>query len=618
MSDSSDISEMDFGGQQGSLSASDREAIQKICQSIAQKTGVQLGERQLPMVRSRLAKRMSDLSIVQFSDYWDHLQKNPEEQITLIGILTTHHTYFFREFSHFEFLETQFVPEWVALKRKTPLRVWSAACSRGQEVYSLAMWLKHIRAKRGESWSFEIFGTDVDPQSVEIGKKGVYLWNEIKEIPLKLLQGNWARGTGEISEYARVQPQLKNFTRFGVHNLLEPVPTNFGKWDLIFCRNVFIYFTPEQVKKITEGFTQALDAESGHLVVGVSESLKSLELPLEAVATSVYLPKSRVQAKIAAAKAAASTTKKSPEVALPVMAPVQAKLRVLLVDDSPVIHTLLGKILDSSHGFEVVGNAKNGLEAIELSKKLAYDIMTLDLHMPECDGIQYLERNFKAGHPPVVICSSAAREDQEWAGKALKLGARDFIQKPTFSNLDAQAEEIRTKLKIAAGSQATKKVESQKDLAAPKAASWIDSTSGSRKQTVVVFGDESDLKRFCALPLHQSRAREMDITLVSSKSGLKVSDFLGGKLKLATLVPSMPAHAAGSEQFWIVMKGFPSAQLEAANRYQGIRWLEEEAAATLSRATVHDRQPFTSFNYILARWLDEQKQAEAVRKKAVA
>jgi chemotaxis protein methyltransferase CheR len=119
------------------------------------------------------------------------------------------------------------------------------------------------------------------------------------------------------------------------------------------------------------------------------------------------------------------------------------------VDDSSSILTLLKKILGPGDGFEVVGTATNGREAMDFLKHNKVDVITLDIHMPEMDGISYLERNMSASHPPVVMLSSVNRENAGVAAKALKLGASDYVEKPSMANLLERGDEIRAKLKMA-------------------------------------------------------------------------------------------------------------------------------------------------------------------------
>jgi chemotaxis protein methyltransferase CheR len=435
-----------------------QDLIEYISKKVMGMTGVQLGEKQRSMVESRLKKRAGDLGFSEFDDYNTYFQDHEEQELQqLVSLLTTHYTYFFREFAHFEFISdtalAQLIPEVRARPDKT-LKIWSAACSRGQEVYSLAMYLKHHLATLAPDLKFSILGTDVDPQSVKIAQNGVYPRREIREAPLVYLGDHWARGTGEISEYVKAKNTLRDQVRFEPANLLDLSGKLPGQqFDIIMCRNVFIYFTPEQIKISTQQMMNHLQP-NGFLFIGISESLNGLGLSLETRGPSIY---SHTKVKKATVAPAATTTARpavttTPAPVIPITPPVSmpAVLKVLCVDDSPSIHTLMKQILKKEEGFEIVGNAMNGVEAAKLLKELPQvDLMTLDIHMPELNGIEYLEKHFGSKHPPVVMITSVSRDNADLALRSLRLGASDFIEKPALNNLQERGDEIRAKLKTA-------------------------------------------------------------------------------------------------------------------------------------------------------------------------
>ncbi len=426
---------------------SDDAAIKKISEIATELTGVQLNESHREMIRSRLQRRMTELGLATLEGYLEHLQTNRAgESSVLIGLITTHHTFFFREFLHFEYLGKEVLPklkEELLSRPDRTLHIWSAACSRGQEVYSLAMFLDHTLPKLDPSLKYRIHGTDVDPASIEIAKNGVYRHEELKSAPLSLVANHWARGTGKISDFVKVKKSLKSHCSFDTANLLAPASFKMKrKFDVIFCRNVFIYFNADQIKKITQSLMNSL-SDTGSLFVGITESLSQLKLPLKALGPSVYTRKPEKIQPIA-------SHKNKPQASDDLPPPLVARpIRVLCVDDSKTILTILKHILVSAQGFEVVGTAENGLEASRLVQELKPDIITLDIHMPVMNGIEFLEKNFKPGHPPVVMLTSVSREDQALAGRALNLGASDYIEKPALAAITQRKEEICWKLKCA-------------------------------------------------------------------------------------------------------------------------------------------------------------------------
>lgn len=441
------------GASQFSVHKDFENLIDKVSKIVHKLSGNKLGEKQAYMVETRVKKRMMELGIQKPDDYISFIEKNIEkESSVLVGLLTTHHTFFFREFPHFEILK-KILPELAATAKKRPdrcIKIWSAACSRGQEVYSLAMFLEHHLPHVDPSVSYKILGTDIDPESVKIAQNGVYNQSEIKEIPLHYLGNNWAKGTGEIAMYAKVKNSLRDKCDFKVGNLLNVQEAVRGQvFDVVFCRNVFIYFEPHQIEQICKDIFKFMHPGSVFFS-GISESLSGLKLDISSVGPSVYMFKTEVEK----AKTV-QDIKRAPEVKdgrahafVPDLTPEVFK--VMCVDDSGSILTLLKKILSKEHGFEVVATAVNGKDAMEKLKTTKVDLVTLDIHMPEMDGITYLQKNWSKSHPPVVMITSVSREDSDVALKALKFGASDYVEKPALNNMEERGEEIRTKLRSVA------------------------------------------------------------------------------------------------------------------------------------------------------------------------
>jgi chemotaxis protein methyltransferase CheR len=422
--------------------------IDEIAKLVTEITGVKLGARQGAMLEARLLKRMTQLGYSTPDLYLDYVRNNLEAEVPkLVALLTTHHTFFFREFAHFQYLEEHGLTPLVMRLRQqgeSTLRVWSAACSQGQEVYSLAMFLSHHMRRLAPEMKFEILGTDVDPESVAKAQNGVYRWQDLKPVPLTYLWNHWVRGTGEISDFAKAKASIKSHCRFELGNLTDLARQSVrDTFHIIFCRNVFIYFEPDLVKQVARDLLGRLD-ENGLLFIGLSESLISSGLPLVPVAPSVY---TRQDSILAPNRGAALPGGRPAVSGTDAVATPARRYRVFCVDDSPTILTLLRRILEPE--FEIVGTAGNGIEAAQKVGVLKPDLMTLDIHMPEQGGIEYLEKHFGSGHPPVVILSSVPREDSMQAMRCLELGARDYVEKPELADLESRADEIRTKIRTA-------------------------------------------------------------------------------------------------------------------------------------------------------------------------
>jgi len=421
--------------------------IQRVSKLVNEKTGVQLGTNQQAMVFYRIRKRMTDLELETPESYLEFLEQHLEQELgVLVSLLTTHHTYFFREFTQFEYLEKEVLPGLIAQLRaegRKQFKLWSAACSRGQEVYSLAMFLHTYLQEFAPDLSFEILGTDIDPESIKIAENGVYRWDEVKEIPARYLQNYWSRGTGEISSFAKVKQKLKAFCKFETQNLFERSPRmDDVLFDIIFCRNVFIYFNQKQIHHLTVEIMKHLNPQ-GAFFIAVSESLSGLKVPVKLVGPSVYKHMTAVVEKV---------VRQPIKAVAPVVAKRSGPVRVLCVDDSPTVLTLLKKILTADCGFHIVETAANGDEAIEILKREKFDVITLDIHMPVKNGVEFMEAMRGRPCPPVVVVSSVSREESSTGIRMLELGAKDYVEKPSMADINAKAEEIRMKVKFAAHS----------------------------------------------------------------------------------------------------------------------------------------------------------------------
>lgn len=430
--------------------------ISFVSQLVSKEAGIILGDKQKVMVETRVKSRMLQLGIDQASLYLHYIKEHfNEEKEVLVSLLTTHHTFFFREFGHFESLLNQ-LPRLIQGARsegRKDIHVWSAACSRGQEVYSIAMFLDYHLKQLAPDFSFKIFGSDIDGTSVEYAKNGVYRKKEVESVPLKYLSNHWIKGTGDISDFVKIRKDIASRCSYKKVNLLEVLPAQIPmKFDVIFLRNVLIYFEEEKVNQIAKNVLRHMNS-GGLLIVGTSETLSESALNVKRIEPNIFSDKKPVSE--------VSNTK-APEVKLGNQP--GRKLRVMCVDDSSAVIKLLGKILTSDKGFEVVATASNGKEAIEKLKTVNVDVMTLDIHMPEMDGLTYLNQQMSKNHPPVVMISSASRADADSALRALKLGASDFVEKPSLENLSTRADEIRAKLKTSFAFKSSDHTPSSMDL----------------------------------------------------------------------------------------------------------------------------------------------------------
>lgn len=554
---------------------SNEEIIRFISSEVTKIAGIQLGEKQKTMVESRLKNRMLDLKIKEFQDYYIFFSSHENNEVQkLVSLLTTHHTYFFREFSHFEYIEFKLMPQLIDLARKRndkTIKIWSAACSRGQEVYSLAMFLDEVLKRVAPDIKFKIYGSDIDPESVKIAQNGVYPYENIKSIPLKYAGQNWVRGTGEISDFAKFKKPLRDQVAFGVTNLFDIKNLPYEKFDVIFCRNVFIYFTTDQIKEITNNILKKMEP-SGYFFIGISESLHGLNLAVDNKGPSIYSHKGAPANNVKSAMVPSSMSDKKTNSAvssptlnknIPPLITTESpsalsfsmpeKLKVLCVDDSSTILSLLKKLLTAEFGFEVVATASNGLEAAEALKKHQVDLVTLDIHMPEQTGIEYLQKNYNSSHPPVVMVTSVSRENSELALQALELGASDFIEKPSLQVITERADEIRMKLKCAFTNKQLNF--SKKDLNLTKSFQKMSIIRNPEKKARIIFMSLSDRERVLStLKEFESKGQPPTYLVVEGSEGAleefaKKLSFQSGKN--ISYIDKFEAQQNKSDQYFI-------------------------------------------------------------------
>lgn len=244
------------------------------------RTGIVLNDSKEQLVVGRLDKRLRALGLDSFGEYFSRLGL-PEHEVETelaMDLLTTNETYFFREPKHFEFLRTTVLPE---LPVHRPLRAWSAASSSGEEAYTLAMsFSEHFRGE------FEIVGTDISTRMVEKASRGLYPIQAMEKIPLELLKRHCLRGTEEYDGLLMMSPALCSKLRFLRANLLQPLP-DIGLFDLIFLRNVMIYFDKADKEKLVARAIKHL-RPGGYFFVSHSETLSGFQGALKLVRPSIY------------------------------------------------------------------------------------------------------------------------------------------------------------------------------------------------------------------------------------------------------------------------------------------------------------------------------------------
>lgn len=248
--------------------------------------GVTLPSTKKAMVCSRLTKRLRAYSFNTFTDYYRMLmrQGGEDELKVAIDLLTTHETYFFREIHHFDFLREKVLPRWPAGRT---LRVWSAASSTGEEAYSIAMLLAECMGNT----PWEIVGTDISEQVIAAASSGIYPMERTKDIPPHYLSRYCLRGVGSQEGRFMISDELRQRVRFLSANLCEP-HVELGQFDVVFLRNVMIYFNQETKRKVARCIGAQL-RPGGHFMVGHAESLSGLLDNVTPRAPSIYCKNER-------------------------------------------------------------------------------------------------------------------------------------------------------------------------------------------------------------------------------------------------------------------------------------------------------------------------------------
>lgn len=262
------------------------EDFRKIAAFVHGEAGIVLSENKVNLVYSRLAKRLRAIGLRSFRDYCALVESSDgaDERQALIAAMTTNVTRFFREPHHFEHLEKEVLPALVAAaKRGQRVRLWSSACSTGEEPYSMALTLLHAMPDAA-AHDVLILASDIDPNVIERAKNGTYAIERLGDIPVELRGDyiSWDRANGEFW----LTPAVKNLIRFRQLNLLQDWPVQ-GQFNVIFCRNVMIYFDQPTQDGIWARFAAQM-TPGGTLYIGHSERIASDSLPFAPVGQTVY------------------------------------------------------------------------------------------------------------------------------------------------------------------------------------------------------------------------------------------------------------------------------------------------------------------------------------------
>lgn len=262
----------------------------RICQWVKEEMGIKLSEAKRQMVFSRLTKRLRSLGFDSFKSYLDYVQEEGKSEIVHFkNAITTNLTAFFREPHHFEYLESTILPEIKANPQNNKrVRIWSAGCSTGEEAYSIAITVNRI-LPRSMGWDTKILATDIDTNVLQRGKDAIYHSNRIEAVDPKISKSAFVSFGGDES-LVRVTDELRKMVVFNQLNLMQPSWPIKKKFDVIFCRNVMIYFEKSTQQGLISRYSELLN-DRGYLILGHSESLFGVTNDFDLVGKNMYRKK---------------------------------------------------------------------------------------------------------------------------------------------------------------------------------------------------------------------------------------------------------------------------------------------------------------------------------------
>lgn len=253
--------------------------FQRLIHKIA---GISLSDAKKVLLVGRLTKRLRHYGLGTFSEYYRMLSsgEHPEELQTMVDLLTTNETYFFREPHHFDFLRRE-----ILVRRRNPaaFRLWSAASSSGEEVYSIAM----VLAETLPDTPWEIVGSDISTRVLAKAAAGHYPLARTEGIPPGYMRKYCLKGVRTHAGTFLISPELRRRTRFHQINLMQPIDAGIGEFEVIFLRNVMIYFDQETKARVVHNLLPRL-RPGGHLIIGHSETLNGVTDRLVAVRPTIY------------------------------------------------------------------------------------------------------------------------------------------------------------------------------------------------------------------------------------------------------------------------------------------------------------------------------------------
>jgi len=252
--------------------------------------GIYLTPNKKMMLQARLTRRLKNLNFSSFEEYYAYVT-SPEglkyEMPNMVNAVTTNKTDFFREPKHFKYLAGVVLPEFYQNQKNKKFKIWSAACSTGAEPYTMAM-LLHDFSLKNFGFQFAILSTDISTEVLDIARKGIYKYEMVHSVPKKYRKKYMLKSKDiETHPYIRIIPELTKMIQFRQLNLIDEYYSIHNEIDVIFCRNVFIYFDRQTQERVIRQLCRHLKP-GGYLFIGHSETIRIENPPFKTISSTIF------------------------------------------------------------------------------------------------------------------------------------------------------------------------------------------------------------------------------------------------------------------------------------------------------------------------------------------
>lgn len=266
------------------------EEFKKLSSFIYKESGIRLPDVKKVMLQCRLQKRLRDLNLHTFKEYCDYLfsrEGADSEIIHMLDVVSTNKTDFFREPTHFDFLTEKILPDFYQSNKGKQFKVWSAGCSSGEEPYTLSIVLSEF-AEKSPGFDFGIWATDLSTRILQAAMNAVYKEDRVEIVPMTLKKKYMLKSKDRTNPTVKMAPNIRNKVRFGRLNFMDDHYAISETFDVIFCRNVLIYFDRDTQEQVINKLCTKLKP-GGYLILGHSESILNMKLPLKQIKPTIYI-----------------------------------------------------------------------------------------------------------------------------------------------------------------------------------------------------------------------------------------------------------------------------------------------------------------------------------------